>query len=313
MAETNNDISGSVFGTVVQAGHIDHVSFGPHFQQVRAGAAGLRRRLDVAKDHEVYLVDRLNDTDKIYVVLTLVPDVYGDIKIDNDAVRAFRAGMVGHDPLIVHRGSLWRRTLVGGTDWLLADSAHDDARMLRRLACALHRSGAGSMAVPVKLLRFDEPAAKVVDQQVVDAVISGLVFLAQHARDRAAAAGNASLRATITPVTRDAPAIPTSVAAARLKRPARSRAVTEPPVATAVADLDDLTQFGPALLRAARVLTTGLVQKFRHPETPQITRDGHLQLQHWHHDCHPRLREWAANVGIRCLPTTSLSGGRPNI
>jgi hypothetical protein len=246
VAEIDNHI-GSVFGSAVQAGHIDHVSFGPGVDDSSAKLAALRSLHDAAKNHETRLVNWLDCLGKVFVVLTLVPDVDGYLDINSETLRALRASLVGN-PLIYRGQDQWRRVMVRG-GWLIADSANDDGERLRRLACTLHRAGAGSIAVRVGLLGFNEPTVRVAYQQITEAVTNAIMFLAEHARDRTAARGNAVMRATITPVSTETPVI----LAGDRNLPGDTKLI-QPPVTTAVAPLDGLVVTGPVLLAAMQRL-----------------------------------------------------------
>jgi hypothetical protein len=177
----------------------------------------------------------------------LVPEVDGDLDIDGKTLRAFRASLVGNS-LIYHGRDQWRRAMVRG-GWLVADSSGDDGDRLRRLACTLHRTGAGSVAVWVGLLGFDESVVRVSYQQVTEAVTNGIMFLAEHAGDRTGARGDAVLRATITPASAETPVI----LAGDRDLPGDTK-LTEAPVTTAVAPLNGLVEPGAVLLAAMRRL-----------------------------------------------------------
>jgi hypothetical protein len=103
----------------------------------------------------------------------------------------------------------------------------------------------------------------------VIAVMSGLLQLAQHARDRAAAGGNALVRAQVFPVS---PMRPTGLGHTRFRGFADPRGspalITQPSVAEAAAALDDLAQPCPGLVAASALLADEIGQAFhRRPGT----------------------------------------------
>lgn len=166
------------------------------------------------------------------------------------------------------------------------------------LACALHRTGAGSFAAAIENRADGHETANVIDEYLVSAVMSGLRFLARHARDRAGAGGVASLRATITPA---CPEVPTRLIHRRghgLEQQLGSTMIDAPPIATAVADVDDLAEGGAALVAATHGLASGLMQEFGYPEALQVSADGELRIRYWITQEGQLLQRWAADNGV---------------
>jgi hypothetical protein len=267
--------------------------------------AGLQSRLDAAAEHEAYLIDRLSPDQQSYVVVTLVPDLDGHLDVDLRSFRAFQTEMLEQDPLIVYSGSTWKRTSVAAGR-LIADGGYGtaDSRM-SWLGCALHRTGAGSFAAAVENRGDGQEIAKVSDERLVSAVMSGLRFLARHARDRAAAAGSASLRATITPVTEQVPTCLIHDRHFGAEQHVGTTAIRTPPLATALADVDDLAEGGASLLAATHSLVSGLMQEFGHPEALQTTPDGDLRVRYWKSEVHAHLRRWAEENGVTVSDNTA--------
>jgi hypothetical protein len=194
-------------------------------------------------------------------------------------------------------GASWVQALVGAGR-LIADGGYGDDGRMMYVGCALHRTGAGAFAASLGPRPADQSVTKVADQFLTTGVIGGLRFLATHARDRAAAGGSASLRATIVPITEDRPAQLSQINSSFQDR-LGLRSTTSAPVAEAVADLDELAEGGSAHLSAAYALSTGLTQEFGHPEVQQLTHEGKLRLQYWH----PGVRSQFGSLrhGLRCL------------
>jgi hypothetical protein len=210
---------------------------------------GFQSRLDAAETHEKYLLSHLNVERRAFVVLTLVPDLHGYSKINSRSFAEFRTSMTGTTPLIVVRDSRWQRTLLRAgrliTDGSLeSDEPNTKPGGFRGLSCVLHQSGAGSLAVPVARTAANDSTVAVDSSYLVDALLGGLVFLAGHARDRAAAGDGASLRATVWPVDSRVPAVLTRLNTRGFRDSLGSTRVISPPVAMAVADLDDLAASG---------------------------------------------------------------------
>lgn len=269
-------------------------------QAYRDRFAGLQSRLDAAAEHEAYLINRLKLDDKVYAVVTLVPDLDGHVDIDTRSFRQFQTSMVGKDALLLG-GLHWLRASVG-PQRLIADGSTRSGAHVDYVACSLHRSGAGSFAAFVADIRSD--GAAVNDEALVHAVISGLRIVAVHARERCAAGGTASLRATVLPADHRAPIRLSQRRFMGFEDRVGTLDVLSAPVATSVADLDELACDNSQLLAAAHRLTTGLMQTFGHPEAAQITPDGALRINYWGLESQARLRAWAAANGVGVVAET---------
>lgn len=145
---------------------------------------------------------------------------------------------------------------------LLADGTRDDSPLAKWISFELHTDGSGVFSLCVWELmkhypdREEEPRRQLLqDEGIVIAVMSGLLQLARHARDRAAAGGNALVRAQAFPVS---PMRPTGLGHNRFHGIAESRGtdalITQPPVAETTAGLDDLAQPCPELVAASALL-----------------------------------------------------------
>jgi len=171
---------------------------------------------------------------------------------------------------------------------------------MKWLGCELHETGAGSFAAAVDDRRDDAEHIRINDEEVVNTVMSGMRYLARHARDRAAAGGSATVRATLFPVTEALPAELVHDRQYGMTGPLGRQHLTTAPVATGVYNVDDLAEDGPALLSATYFLATGLFQAFGQPEALQVTAAGALRTQYWGHRYAARVKQWAeaANVEI---------------
>jgi len=254
--------------------------------------------------YERDLIGRLDASEQTYVVVTLVPDLSGDFTLDTKTLRAFREETLDKDLLVFPRGVSIRYVTVGSRR-LIAHGGPEPAKA-SWIACELHQSGAGAFAAivanradlaPPGQVDENTTTSRIEDEDLVLDIWSGLRLLARHARDRAAAGGTATVRATIWPATPDLPA--------ELRQPRRdggrlgSVQVTEPPEATSVFDVDDLAEDGPALVAATSALAAGLIQHFGYPETLQMTTDGVIRSQYWSSRRYgPRVQEWATRARV---------------
>ncbi|MEQ7127434.1 ATP-binding protein [Actinopolymorpha sp. B11F2] len=264
--------------------------------------AGLQSRFDELASDERDLLDRLDTSEHAYVVVTLIPDLAGGFTIDTKAMRDFEAEIKQKEPLILRRGFHWYRVRVGNRR-LVADGTHDTGAA-RWLACELRESGAGSFAAAVALRGSDATSSQVDDEHMVNAVWSGLRFLARHARDRAAAGGNATARATVWPVSAQLPAELVHRRFYGMTDQLGREAIASQPVATGVFDIDDLAENGPPLVSATYAITTGLVQHFGYPEALQVTRDGSFRIRYWSHNDAQQVRDWATSGGVEVSDQT---------
>jgi hypothetical protein len=262
----------------------------------RARFVGIQSRFDDLARYERDLLDRLDASGQTYAVVTLVPDLGGAFTIDMRAMREFRQAIIDREPLILNRGLFWHRVSVGRRR-LVADGTLNSGRS-KWLACELHESGAGSFAAAVvDRRRGDATASHADDEDVVNVVWSGLRLLARHARDRAAAGGGASARATVWPVSEQLPARLVHHRFHGIEEALGQHVLTRPPVSEGVFDIDDLAENGPSLVSATYALATGVFQEFGHPEALQMTSGGAIRIKYWR-SSRPELTNWASAAGV---------------
>jgi hypothetical protein len=268
----------------------------------RARFTGLQSRVEEAADAEHALIDwiRPGNNALTWVVVTLAPDTPGDFAIDTTTFKEFNASAVSTSPLIVSKGLAFGTTEVA-VGMLAAHGSITRPEQPAWLATQLRRTGVGAFAVVVDQRAPSQNLSNVDDEDLTNIVLSGLRYLARHARDRAGAGGPATLRATIWPVGPDVPARLVQHRFHGAKDTLGRRDTTHPPVATSLADIDELAYDGPALVRATHSLTGTLVQAFGHPEPLQTTAEGALRRKYW-----GRSREiltWAADSGVEIVDT----------
>jgi hypothetical protein len=264
-------------------------------QSGRAAAveAKAHRRLANAEDH-------------CWVLVTLVPDMPGDLLIGHAALEAARREYVTTFPMIMRANFSWYRADVAPHCLMLSGSP-DSVQGAKWLAADLYSDGSGIFAVNAidiagrsQTERPGTPAGDLWlhDEEIVNGILSGLRFLARHARDRAGAGGEALIRAQV----HDADGGRTIRLSGR-----RSMPFTEPmgrplavsaDVAQAVAPLDALADDGPGLVAASCMLATGLFQEFGLPEALQVTRDGEIRRRYWGSHRHQEIQAWADQGGI---------------
>lgn len=233
-----------------------------------------------------------------------VPDQPGDLLITSALVQQFRAETVDHPGILgggvqFHRASVGRRRL-------LADGALNE-QLARAVSIELHTGGTGVYALQLYDVaaernggRADDtgPADQIVDDELIaSGVASGLVRLAQHARDRAGAGGNAVIRAVLTPARK---ANSLRIGYARQGFP-DSRSVSmhsEDVVAEGAAPLDGLASPGPTTAATVAVLIDELGQAFGIPELGQFSREGEVRSRYWRTGSQHHMVTWAHQNGI---------------
>jgi phosphoglycolate phosphatase-like HAD superfamily hydrolase len=272
-----------------------------------ASADGQAARLDeVERD----LLDRLNPRRYPWVVVSLIPDLPGDLIIDAAKLREFHDEVVGSDPLIMGSSLRWQRAVVGRRR-LVADGSMDETLQASWLAAELHSDGSGAFGVVLGTLSEgwpteDSAELRVSDEGIVVGTLSGLRLLARHARDRAAAGGGALVSARLFPATASNPL---RVGHARgfmnLGGTLGNQALTESFRSTEqIVELEDLAADGPALLSAAYVLCSDLFQAVGYPEVLQTTRDGKVRRRYWNTQVQPALQAWATQAGVEITEDT---------
>lgn len=274
-----------------------------------------KRQEERADEVEAEAIDRLATTDdQVWVVVSLVPELAGELVLNQAALDMMRSEMMGRQPLIMPDGLSWKRVSIGPRR-ILADGTWDNSRRARYLSADLHYDGAGTFASFVLRSRQrggspspDEPEARQInDELIVNGILSGLRFLARHARDRAAAGGNALIRAQLYPVSGQQPLTLTYD-----RGPARgfgdslgdrTLAKTGRP-AERVAPLDAIATDGPDLVAATYLLATDVFQDFGCAEAAQLTSDGRVRLRYWQEGLRRQVNRWATEAGITTTDET---------
>jgi hypothetical protein len=285
----------------------------------RARFAATHRQADRASEIEADALSRLATTDdQAWVVVSLVPDLAGSLVINQAALSAARSELTGRQPLIMPTGLAWMRVSIGRRRILADGSMDNNYRRARFLSADLHDDGAGVFAAyvlgqrpPQGAPESSQPETRQInDELVANGILSGLRFLARHARDRAAAGGNALIRAQLYPVGGQQPlGLTYSRAFGRgFTDSLGDRIMTDagaPP--ERMAPLEALASDGPGLVAAAYLLATDVFQEFGCAEAAQFTIDGKVRLRYWGADWQGPAAQWAAAADIATTEET-LSG-----
>ncbi len=279
-------------------------------------AAQAQRVLDVERE----AVARLDHAQHAWLLVSLTPDLPGDLVITTAAFREFQETTMGTQPAIVPVGVSYQRTSVGRRR-LLADGTGNDSPLARYTSLELHGDGAGAFGLQLRDMTPPDPfnggrqedldtvvtprhrPYVVNDEAITIAAVSGLVSLARHARDRAAAGGNAILRATLLPATNAL----VEIGHNRDHGLVRTRSRVPMPdsvTAESVVPLDALADAGPTLAGAAASLVDEIGQAFGIPELGQLGRDGRLRSRYWSHFWSGQVITWAEQHSIEVTSET---------
>ncbi|WP_405144365.1 ATP-binding protein [Sphaerisporangium sp. NBC_01403] len=252
------------------------------------------------------------------LVVSLVPDLPGDLILDSDRVRAIQEAtrqevvMVGaftptfDDVTVAHRR-------------LIAEAGAGTPYAIR---AELHTDGAGTFAVhPTGMSPSsgDNFKVGVLDAEIVARTASALRYLARHARDRAGANGSALLRVMLISDPRLHPVVlpaqptdswpyenpdfgryrvnlhtPTKFVGGN--RPLGLR-ISRLAYGESAAWLNDLADDGQPLARATAQLAGDLFQTYGVPENQQIRRDGSINADAWG-DHWDTIKTWVQAAGI---------------
>jgi len=266
-------------------------------------------RLERAQLIEKEAVARL-DTDRAeWLVVSIVPDFSGEYVVDLPARNAFQAEIVNTSPAVIPYGLTWTRASVGRRR-LLADGATGDDPRARYLSSELHDDGAGVFAAVVAEERRDPvsgatPPLSIGDEAAVNVVMSGLRFLGSHARDRAAATGDALVRVFIYPMNPRRQIMLSHGRFHGVEQQLGAHILTGPEnPAERVLPLDSIATAGPELLSASYLLLTELFQAFGWPEVVQVTREGVLRRRYWNAQLQGTVVRWAELHGIEVTDET---------
>ncbi|MFI2207750.1 helix-turn-helix domain-containing protein [Streptomyces sp. NPDC020192] len=246
------------------------------------------------------------------LTLALVPDIPGDMAIDNHTVRHVTEQELHSVPLLGRANETFTQSRVGPRRIILLDQEQPANHVAE-----LHSDGSGSWAVTLSawLLETSEtnpwPHGADTDE-IVTLVMSGLRHLARHAVTRTGASGTTAIRArllsrthTHSPVALPGGPrwqaihlaherqVPGQQTALRVSTTANRTATGH-----AHALLDDLADGGTGLAQATSLLLSDLFQHYGLAEASQITREGTINTSAWAEPERSRITAWANQAGV---------------
>jgi hypothetical protein len=274
------------------------------------GAAQQRDRLNRIETEAIKRIARHNDP---WILVSLMPDLAGDLQISSQLLRDFREQTINREAwMVTPMGVGFRRVQVGHRR-LLANGNMNESPQADWVSAEYHSDGAGSYGLRLIDLRerqratsglpaSGEPVEKdelIDDVMIAAGLLTGLIRLARHARERAAAGGSATVRVQILP----------SLEGARIGightrfhgLPDSSGHFVSPEDlqrGEASATVDDLADPGPELIRTAATLCDELGQVFGLAEQCQFTHEGEVRRLYWGGGSQQQVVTWAGRHGI---------------
>ena len=272
----------------------------------RDRTAGVARQQSRIAEIELDAIKRLT-LNGPWLLVTLVPDLPGDMLISSVTYSRFENEMRGKRVSQLGGGSQFMRSSVGRRR-LLADGG-GRTPLAEWCSLELHTDGAGVFGMRLwDMLERHRPEGEPVtnmvsDEAVVMGLVDGLTWLGRHAVERTAAGGNAVVRARLL---LESGATSIEIGHTRFFGTADSRSTVGlsglPDPAETVVELDDLTAPSTGMAAAVAALGNELGQAFGIPELGQFTTAGELNLARWSRESHATMRAWAEQHDIWLAP-----------
>ena len=279
----------------------------------RERSTGAERQAARIKEIEHDALERVDTaSERRWLMVSLVPDMAGNFAVNSGSFIAFRQEVIGESATVVPSGARFRRASVGRRR-LIADGTMDSSAAASWLLLELHADGSGVCCISLvdrtqgasPLADAGQPAVpRIHVEDMVVAVISGLLQLGRHARDRAAAGGSAIVRAQIYPVAPDQQAVLVNTRDVGFNDRLGDRALTAPQrPAEAVSDLDGLAQPGTALIEVSALLANEIGQSFGVAELGQLSLTGQIRRRYWS-IYQSQIEAWARNNDVEISEDT---------
>jgi hypothetical protein len=253
---------------------------------------------------EEQAIARLERDVEPWLVVSLVPDVAGSFEIDPAAMRLVKDQTIGRHAAVINTGVTYRRVTLGRRR-VLVDATMVSAPKAHRASLELHTNGCATYALQLHWLTghggtaSPPPTSHLVDDEhLVVACLSGLLQTARHARDRAAAGGNAVIRVSLVQ----------AVDIGRVELGYRRNGFADalgpfsvggsPATAESVVSLEAIANPGVDLVSVAATLLNELAQPFGVVELGQLSRDGAVRRRYWGQAWQGDVVEWAEHNDV---------------
>ena len=252
--------------------------------------------------------ERVNDDAEPWVLISLVPDLPGELLISQETFTAFQQRTLSEPATVVPTFVSYGQASVGQRCFV-ADDATQRGAKANSVVLRLQTDGAGTYGHRLHHLSThrggpgDGESLLVWDELLVISIISGLLQLGRHARDHTAAGGNALVRATLVGG-RDSVLVEIGHTRHHGFPESRSTHAQTAPVSTATVSvpLDDVAAPGPPLLAVAAVLAGEIAQAFGVIDLGQLTPGGAIGRLYWASDAwQVSLVKWAKQNDIEVI------------
>jgi hypothetical protein len=264
-------------------------------------AAGVARLKDRVAEVEREAFRRLDRERSTWLVVTLVPELPGDLAITTASFNEFRQEISQTGSAVIIPAAISLSRVKVGRRRFLADGTGDNSPLAKWASLELHTDGSGAYGLQQPEyarqqygLDPDQAMDQLIDDEwIAVAVLSGLKRLARHARDLTATSGTGVVRATLLPAT-TANSLEIGSIRPHGFPETRSQVSIQQDLVTAeaVATLDSLASPGPELITVAAALTDEIGQTFGIAEMGQLSREGALRRPYWGHLRQPMVA-WA--------------------
>ncbi|WP_349876291.1 RNA-binding domain-containing protein [Micromonospora sp. HUAS YX12] len=273
-------------------------------------------RANHATDIQEELAGRLSPAAGPWLLVSLVPDLPGDLQIDSATFRRFEAEFLNR-PVTQPQfyGRTFQRTRVGRRR-LCADASLRDGADLTRAVVELHSDGSGVFAfelydesqrssewqrVGADGESVDDGATSthlIADVQLALTVFSAVATLAEHATTRSYAGGNATFHARLVAASPER-----SIAICRrtdwgADSLSRMPSVASSAPAEAVVDLGALDRLGPGTVQASSMLLNEIGNTYAVEQLGQFSDTGAVRRRYWPASMWKQIGEWFAAKGI---------------
>ncbi|WP_405542514.1 ATP-binding protein [Streptomyces phaeochromogenes] len=279
------------------------------YHQRFTAAADRRQRM---RDIEQDLVTAECERDKPHLLVTLVPDTPGRMRINQESFTDHKQALQAAQPLLGLGKRVFQQVSVGAHK-LVLDSPR--ARSRSDLV-QLYDDGSGIWAQPIETWvdrdeDVDERVRFVEAGLLVHRLMSALAFLAGHARDRCGTTGTAAIEVHLVDEMYSHPYTPPEPVGGRTPReraypmnvasPAPFPQGTRTAVyaqANVTALIDDLADARLGLVQASSPLADQIFHTFGIPEAHPLTQAGEIRASAWHIELRDAITSWAHTRGI---------------
>ena len=264
-------------------------------QRLLSAAEQPRRAAEAETQAQDFLAD-----EGLWIQVSVTPELAGNLRIDTATLRQVQRELTGRPTSVFSNYSSSPNLRTGHRRLIISGDMHSGPPFKNDVT-QLHSDGTGTTAQALWDLnrratpdQEGEPAQYLVsDEAIIECVISGVLLLTEHARDRAQAAGQALIRVQLLNRTGRSFALGSTRAYGFPEALGGSFAVNELPVAETLADLDDIGSSTVELLVAVHAVLTDVVQSFGVVELAQISDDGRIRRPYWNSQRMPYVQRWA--------------------